>query len=135
MCLCRNCHEVQICTTHKPVFHMVLSPKERQTAADRVPSLPTSPLSWVLTLLFAPRVMITQSVFNQRPLRSISWLRGRKATDFAQDHPRDCGHTTPNGAEKRKLSPAGTVRNDRPTASYSNSTSVQLWWSVRKPHP
>lgn len=139
MCLCSNCHEVKTRMTHKPGFHMVLSPNERQTVADRSSFTPHlhSQLSSD-TVLFAPRVRITQKVFNQFPVKSVSWLTGRKVTDFAQDQRRDATHTAViqllNRAENSEYT-AGTVRNDRPTASYPSSTFVQLWWSVSKPHP
>lgn len=78
------------------------------------------------------------SVFNQFPLKSVSWLRGRKATDFALDQQRNPTHpvVTQLLTEQKTVSTLlGQVRNDRATASYSSSTSAHLWWRVRKPHP
>lgn len=59
--------------TRKPGFHMVPSPNERQTVADM--SGFTLHLHSQLssdTVLFAPRVRITQNVFNQFPVKSVS---------------------------------------------------------------
>lgn len=123
---------------HKSILHMVLNPMKDKLQLTGVALFPMSPLSWLLTLLFAPRVRITQSVFNQVPLKSVSWLRDRKASDFAQDQQRNPTHpvATQLVTEQKTVSTLlGQVRKDRPTVSYSNSTFVQLWWSVRKPHP